>query len=66
MKELTIRQLEVLRLLARGFARKEIAEKLDISPHTVRAHCEGILTRTDCHTMTDAILKAVKEGLVEL
>lgn len=41
-KPLTLRQIEVLRLLSRGASNKDISEKLCISPNTVKAHLYGI------------------------
>lgn len=38
--ELTDRQVEIIKLLARGFTHQKIGETLDISPRTAKAHCD--------------------------
>jgi predicted ATPase/class 3 adenylate cyclase/DNA-binding CsgD family transcriptional regulator len=50
--DLTDRQLEVARLVARGLTNKAIAEKLDVSPYTVETHVRNILERLDATNRT--------------
>jgi NarL family two-component system response regulator LiaR len=64
-EELTSRELEVLRCLARGLSNREIGEKLFISEPTVRTHVSSILMKLDLPNRTQAALFAVREGLVE-
>ena len=61
---LTPREVEVLRLLARGLSNKAIAERLVISPKTVANHAEHIYTKIDASTRTAASLYAMKHGLL--
>jgi DNA-binding NarL/FixJ family response regulator len=63
-RNLTSRELDVLRLLADGQSNKEIARELGISGGTVRAHVSSILAKLDAHSRTQAALQAVREGLV--
>lgn len=62
--ELTSREMEVLRCLARGLSNKEIGDKLFISEPTVRTHVSSILMKLDLSNRTQAALFAVREGLV--
>jgi HD-GYP domain-containing protein (c-di-GMP phosphodiesterase class II) len=61
---LTAREVEVLRLLARGFPNKEIAERLVISPKTVASHIEHIYAKIDASTRATASLFAMQHGLL--
>ena len=63
---LTERELEVLRLLARGRQNKEIAGELWISERTVKFHVSGILAKLGVGNRTEAVSKAAQLGLVEL
>jgi HD-GYP domain-containing protein (c-di-GMP phosphodiesterase class II) len=61
---LTAREVEVLRLLARGLSNKEIAERLVISPKTVGNHIEHIYAKIDASTRAAASLFAMRHGLL--
>src|SRR5215217_5880839 len=61
---LTDREAEVLRLLARGKANKQIASGLYVSEKTVKAHVSSILMKLGVHSRTQAALHAVRTGLV--
>lgn len=62
--ELTPRETEVLRLLARGLANKEIARDLSIGEKTVKTHVSNILSKLGVLSRTQAALYAVRAGLV--
>jgi DNA-binding NarL/FixJ family response regulator len=64
--ELTSRELDVLRLVARGEPNKQIASELGIGERTVRTHVSRILRKLNLSSRTQAALWAVREGLVEL
>jgi DNA-binding NarL/FixJ family response regulator len=64
--ELTARELEILRLLARGKANKEIAAELQISERTARTHVSNILGKLGLASRTQAALWAVGHGLLEV
>ena len=62
---LTLRQLEVLRLIALGKTNKEIAGDLFLSPRTVDMHVGNILTRLDSRSRTEAVRRAGELDLLE-
>ena len=62
---LTPRELEVLRLLARGLSNRQIAADLVLSEKTVKTHVSSILGKLRLADRTQAALYAVREGLVE-
>jgi DNA-binding NarL/FixJ family response regulator len=55
--DLTPRELEVIRLLARGFLYKEIADQLGLSVETVRTHLHRIYDKLHVRTRTEAVMK---------
>jgi HD-GYP domain-containing protein (c-di-GMP phosphodiesterase class II) len=61
---LTQREVEVLRLLARGLSNKKIAAQLVISPKTVANHVEHIYAKIDASTRATASLFAMQHGLL--
>jgi len=62
---LTDRELEVLRLLARGFQNAEIAQRLHLSDGTVKNYVSAILTRLKVKDRTQAALIALRHGLAD-
>jgi len=64
--ELTDREAEVLRLLARGCSNKEIGEELRIAENTVRIHVSRVLDKLGVSDRTQAVLLAIQRGLVHL
>lgn len=62
--ELSDREIEILRLLATGVSNKEIAQKLFISPNTVKVHLRNIFAKTGAASRTEATLFAIRAGLV--
>ena len=60
--QLKPRELEVIRLGARGLSNDEIAEKLNISPRTVQTHFTHIFTKLEVGSRLEAILRCLKEG----
>jgi NarL family two-component system response regulator LiaR len=64
--ELTERELEVLRLIARGLSNKLIARELKVSEKTVKTHVSNILAKLQLADRTQAALYAVREGLADL
>ena len=63
---LTERELDVLRLLARGSANKEIGAALHISESTVKTHVDNIFQKLDVSDRTEAVTAALRRGLLTL
>ena len=61
---LTDREIEILRLMADGLIKKEIADQLDISLHTVNSHIRSIYDKLHVKTNTAAVAKAIREDIV--
>jgi HD-GYP domain-containing protein (c-di-GMP phosphodiesterase class II) len=62
---LTPREVEVLRLIARGASTREVARELGISQKTAGTHIERIYTKTGAHTRSTATIFALKNGLLD-
>ncbi len=62
---LTVRQAEVLQLLAEGLTNTEIADRLFVSPRTVEHHVSAILAKLDSSTRDGAVQRARDEALIE-
>ncbi len=65
LDRLTLREREVLRLIARGYLYKEIAQRLDISPKTVEAHVSAVLRKLQLSSRHELSRWAVQRRLVE-
>lgn len=63
---LTSREMEVINYMAQGFANKQIALKLDISEQTIKNHVTSILSKLDANARTEAVVKAIKQGLISV
>jgi DNA-binding NarL/FixJ family response regulator len=63
---LTNREIEILKLLANGMANKQIAYRLKISEKTVRNHVSNMYQKLGIYDRSQAVLYAVRKGLVEL
>jgi len=63
---LTPREADVLRELARGLTYEQVAIVLGVSANTVRAHVRSIYEKLDAATRTEAVLTAIRMGLLEV
>jgi two-component system response regulator DesR len=61
---LSEREREVMGLVAAGLQNKEIAQKLGISPATVRNHVQNILQKLEVHSKLEAVSLAFRQGWV--
>jgi DNA-binding NarL/FixJ family response regulator len=64
--KLTEREMEVLRLVARGMNNRDIAKELFISENTVKNHVRNILEKLQIHSRMEAVMIAVREKLIEI
>jgi DNA-binding NarL/FixJ family response regulator len=62
---LTVRESEILRLIASGLSNKQIADKLCISVKTVETHRARIMQKLDLHTTADLVRYAIRTGLLK-
>lgn len=62
---LTPRELDVLRLIATGIRTKDIAEALVLKQYTVGRHVVSICKKLDARCRTDAVLIAVRRGIID-
>ena len=65
-ESLTPREVQVLELLAEGLPNKAIAERLGISDQTVKFHVSSISGKLGAANRTDAVRRAVRQGLIAL
>ncbi len=63
---LSDREMEVLKLAAKGISNKEIAEQLFLSPRTVQVHLGNIFNKLDVGSRTEAVLHALRKGWLTL
>jgi DNA-binding NarL/FixJ family response regulator len=63
--KLTVREMQVLKLVARGMNNRDIAKELFISENTVKNHVRNILEKLQIHSRMEAVMIAVREKLIE-
>lgn len=64
LEALSAREVEVLALMAQGLANKNIADRLNISEHTVKFHVSSILAKLAASSRTEAVTKGLRDGLL--
>ena len=64
IEPLTTREEDVLRYLVRGYIKKEIADELSISQHTVDMHLRSVYRKLHVRSQTEAVSTALRQGLV--
>lgn len=63
---LSDREVEVLRLMAKGASNKDIGDELSITQSTVKTHITSIFQKLDVTTRTEAVTNALKRGIIQL
>ncbi len=63
-RRLTVREVDILRLVAGGYSNKEIGRSLHLSEGTVKNYISGLLVKLDCRDRTHAVLKAITQRLL--
>ena len=64
MRRLSLREADVVRLLAKGCSYAEIAQRLGISAHTVGTHIKSVYRKLEVHCAAAAVMRAVELGLL--
>jgi NarL family two-component system response regulator LiaR len=64
--KLTTRELEILRLIAKGISNKEIATELSISSRTVKSHMVDIFRKLDVSSRTEAVITSLRIGFISI
>jgi two-component system response regulator DegU len=63
---LTPRETEILKYMAKGYLNKQIANSLSISEQTIKNHITSILRKLDANARTQAVITAIKRGLISI
>lgn len=66
VEKLTLRELEILQLIAEGFSAKDVAAKLRLTLNTVHVHKKNMMQKLDIHKQADLVRYALKEGISKL
>jgi two-component system response regulator DegU len=64
--KLTLRELEILKLIAKGISNKEIAVELNISSRTVKSHMVDIFRKLDVSSRTAAVITSLRIGVINV
>jgi DNA-binding NarL/FixJ family response regulator len=64
--ELTERERQVVQLMSEGLSNKLIADRLGISDHTAKFHVNGVMVKLGASTRTEAVVEAMRRGLIRL
>lgn len=65
LKELTNREIEIIRLVSKGYTNNEIGEKLFVSPRTIDTHRTNIMRKLDLHNVVEIVRFAFHNKLIE-
>jgi DNA-binding NarL/FixJ family response regulator len=60
----TLREIEILRLIAEGLTNREIAERLCLSENTIKSYVQGLYQKLDAHSRIEAVMRATKWGIL--
>jgi len=66
LSPLTPRETEILNYIAKGYLNKQIAAELGISEQTIKNHVTSILRKLNANARTEAVVVAIKQGLITL
>ncbi|MEY2412047.1 MAG: hypothetical protein QOD84_653 [Acidobacteriaceae bacterium] len=64
--DLTTRELEILKMLAKGLTNKQIGRALEISSNTVRNHVNSVIEKLEVSDRTEAATTAIQRGIIEV
>ena len=63
---LTRREMQLLKLLARGYTYREVAEDLTVSSHTVNSHIKNLYRKLSVKTKNEAVFTATRQGIIDM
>ncbi|MBQ4078739.1 response regulator transcription factor [bacterium] len=63
---MTSREIQVLKYLAAGLNNHQISKKMNVSVHTIKAHIHNIFDKLSVQGRTQAVVKALKDNLIDL
>ena len=66
LSPLTPRETQILKLIAEGYLNKQIAATLDISEQTIKNHVTSILRKLNANARTEAVVIAIRQGLITI
>jgi DNA-binding NarL/FixJ family response regulator len=66
LSPLTPREMEILKYIGQGFLNKQIAAELGISEQTIKNHVTSILRKLNANARTEAVVLAIKQGLITI
>lgn len=66
ISQFTPRELDILGLLAKGMDTQDMSDRLGIAPHTVEWHVRHVIEKLQVHSKLQAVIAAVRNGLIEL
>lgn len=66
LEQITERELEVLKLAAKGMSNKDIASRLNLSIRTVQAHLSAVFSKMQVSSRTEAVVQALQKGWLKL
>ncbi|HEX2936928.1 MAG TPA: response regulator transcription factor [Bacteroidales bacterium] len=64
--EISDREIETLKLICDGLTNDQIAEKLHLSPETIKWHRNNLLSKTGCNNTAALVMYAIKNGLIQI
>ena len=65
-EQLTLREMEVLQAIAKGFNTREIADLLHVSNNTIETHRKILMSKLEARNAVDLVLKAINLGIIPL
>jgi len=65
-EQLTLREMEVLQAIARGYSTREIADLLHVSGNTIESHRKSLMSKLEAKNAVDLVLKAIHLGIIPL
>jgi DNA-binding NarL/FixJ family response regulator len=63
--QLSARELDIVRLIGKGYTTKEIADKVFLSPHTIGTHRKNIFRKLGVKSASELLMYSIRSGLIE-